>query len=90
VSFRAGYTLDKERCERPERKARIEKAISQVTGQKVRVDFEILTDSKSGPPVPKPVISKRQRMRQKEKEPLVKEAIELFEAEVTDLEERRE
>ncbi|MFV1964910.1 MAG: DNA polymerase III subunit gamma/tau [Pirellulaceae bacterium] len=87
VSFRAGYTLDKERCERPERKARIEEAIAQVTGQTVRVDFEILPDSSSAPAVRKPVASKRQRMRQKENEPLVRKAIELFEAEVTDLEE---
>jgi hypothetical protein len=90
VSFRAGYTLDKERCERPDRKLRIEEAIGQVTGKTIRVDFEILADSSSQNAVPKPVVSKRQRMRQKESEPLVRQAIELFEAEVTDLEERRE
>jgi len=86
VSFKASYTLQKESCERPERKARIERALQQVTGQAVRVDFELLPDERGATERPKPLPSLRQRMRERERHPLVKHAMELFEAEMTGLE----
>jgi len=86
VSFKAGYTLQKEGCERPERKARIEQVLGEITGQKMRVDFEVLEEQE---PLAKPKrpLSMRQKMRDKEKHPLVRKAIELFDAEITRLEE---
>ena len=89
VSFKAGYTLQKEGCERPERKARIEQALSEITGKEMRVDFEVL-DVQEPPSRPKRPLSMRQRMRVKEKHPLVRKAIELFDAEVTRIEEPRD
>jgi hypothetical protein len=89
VSFRQAYTLDKERCERPERKSRIEQALAQVTGHPVHVTFEIVSDKKAASPPQRP-ISRRQRIRDKESSPLVRRAIELFEAEVTDVDESRD
>jgi DNA polymerase-3 subunit gamma/tau len=89
VYFRQAYTLDKERCERPERKSRIEQALSQVTGQPVRVTFELVGDAKVDAPQKRPM-SRRQRIRDKESNPLVRRAIELFEAEVTDVDEPRD
>ena len=86
VSFREAYTLDKERCERPERKARIEEALRQVTGQAIRVSFETIPETADQAPAPA-AASRRQKMRQLESQPLVRRAIELFEAEVTDFEE---
>jgi DNA polymerase III gamma/tau subunit len=86
VSFREAYTLDKERCERPERKARIEEALSRITGQVIRVSFETIPEAADKTPAPA-AASRRQRMRQLETQPLVRRAIELFEAEVTDFEE---
>jgi DNA polymerase-3 subunit gamma/tau len=89
VYFSERYTLDKERCERPERKARIEEALLRVTGQRIRVTFE--TTRESSPQKPrKPVVSRRQRMREKEQNPLVRKALELFEGEITDLDEPRD
>ena len=87
VSFKSRYTLQKESCERPERKARIEQALQTVTGRSVRVDFEVLPDEGGGKARPQPVLTMRQRMREREKHPLVKEAIDMFEAEITRLEE---
>jgi DNA polymerase-3 subunit gamma/tau len=90
VTFPPGYTLQKEGCERPERKARIEQALSRITGREMRVDFELLEDTqpalrKQAPPPP----THRQRLRQVEQQPFVRRAMELFDAEVTRLEESR-
>ncbi len=83
ASFKASYTLQKQSCDRPERKAIIERALEQVTGQNLRVDFEIRQeeDSKAHRQAPKPTI--QQRRRELEKHPFVKQAIELFDAEIT-------
>jgi hypothetical protein len=40
VSFSQQYNFHKEYCERPDRRARLEAALHQVTGQPVRVRFE--------------------------------------------------
>ncbi len=85
VSFRAQY--DKEACERPDRKQRIEQALSRLTGRQVRIDFEVVPGQQRPAEHRPPVVSKRQRMRDKEKHPLVHKAIELFDAEIVDLDE---
>ncbi|MCA9120551.1 MAG: DNA polymerase III subunit gamma/tau [Planctomycetaceae bacterium] len=89
ASFKASYTLQKESCEKPERKARIEQALQQVTGQRIHVDFEVRRDEGNAPSRPQPRPSLRQRMRDFEKHPLVKQAIDMFEAEITRIEEPR-
>lgn len=86
VSFAEEYTLDKERCERPERKARLEKALQEVTGQVVRLSFEVIPESVERA-VPSPAPTRWQKLKQKENHPLVRRAVELFEAEVTEVEE---
>ena len=87
VSFKSSYTLHKESCEKPERKTRIEQALMQVTGQSVHVDFKVIPDDPGDTTQPKPVPSYQQRNRDKAKHPMVKEAIEMFEAEITRREE---
>jgi DNA polymerase-3 subunit gamma/tau len=89
ASFEASYTLQKESCEKPERKARIEQALQQVTGQRIHVDFEVRRGESTGPSRQQPRPSQRQRRRDFEKHPLVKQAIDMFEAEITRLEEPR-
>ncbi|MEO8494479.1 MAG: DNA polymerase III subunit gamma/tau [Planctomycetota bacterium] len=89
ASFKASYTLQKESCEKPERKARIEEALQQVTGQRVHVDFEVRRDETVDAGRSQPRLSMQQRKREIEKHPLVKQAIEMFEAEITRLEEPR-
>ena len=88
VRFPARYTLQKERCERPQVKQRFEQALQLATGRTYRVDFE-LTDVGSKVPAPKRVTSLRERQRAAERQPLIQAAIELFDAEVIRTEEPR-
>lgn len=83
-------TLDsaynKEVCERPERKTRIESTLSDVAGCRIRVDFK--ADMQ---PVKKPLeraparTSIQQRIRQVERHPFVSEAMKTLEAEIEDV-----
>ncbi len=72
-------------CNRPERKDRLEAVLRELTGRTVRIDFRAA--SGRGQPhaaaVPKRA-SRRQLQQQLEKHPLVKRAIELFDADVID------
>ena len=88
VRFPARYTLQKERCERPQVKQRFEQALQLATGRSYRVDFE-LTEVGSKIPAPKRVTSLRERQRAAERHPLIQAAIELFDAEVIRTEEPR-
>ncbi len=85
ASFKANYTLQKESCEKPDRKARIEQALQQVTGQRIQVDFEVRRDESSDTARQQPPQSQQQRRREFAKHPFVKQAIDLFEAEITDI-----
>lgn len=89
ASFGPGYILHKESCERPDRRTRLENALSQVSGRLWRVDFEILPGELPPEARPQPVLSARQKLREKEKNALVKRAIEMFDAEVVRVEEPR-
>ena len=86
VTFKQEYNLQKESCERPKNKERLEQAMSRLTGANVRIDFEVLPGEPNQGEKPAPPVSKRQLMREKERHPLVREAIEMFDAELTDLE----
>jgi DNA polymerase-3 subunit gamma/tau len=82
VSFKVGYTLQKESLERPERRATVERALAQVTGNPVQVRFELVSGQESVQEKSKPVVSLRQLRRDIEKNPMVHAAIELFDAEI--------
>ncbi len=82
VTFQAGYTLQKEGCERPERKAQLEAAMKRITGREMRVDFELLPDQAPVAAAKRPP-SFRQKIRDSERHPFVKQAVDLFDAEVT-------
>jgi hypothetical protein len=82
VSFKAGYTLQKESCERPERKSRLESTLSQITGKTMRIDLELLSDDKETKPAVATVKSRTQQIQDAQKQPFVRQALELFEAEI--------
>jgi DNA polymerase-3 subunit gamma/tau len=82
VSFKIGYTLQKESLERPERRATVEQALASVTGKRVKVQFELLPDDESAKETARPVASLRQLRRDVEKNAMVHAAIELFDAEI--------
>ena len=79
-------TLDsfyKEKCEAPPVKLKLEDAFAEVTQQRFRIDFV----ASSGRPMAekKPAISKRQKIKELEQHPLVKQAIETFDGEIVDI-----
>ena len=82
VSFKAGYTLQKESCERPERKSRLESTLSEIMGQTMRIDLELLSDDKETKPAVATVKSRTQQVQEAQKQPFVRQALELFEAEI--------
>jgi hypothetical protein len=87
--FRAGYILHKESCERPERRSKLEEAISRLVGRAVKVDFALLAGESDKDVRPQPPPTARQLLREKEQHPLVRRAVELFDAEVVRIEPSR-
>ena len=87
VSFQAGYSFKKESCERVDRKAKIEKTLSQIVGRPMLVDLAVLPEEIQESPTQQPTKSRRQRMRETEANPLVSKALEVFDAEVQRVEE---
>ncbi len=72
-------------CNRPDPKSRVEKILSQVTGQAVRVEFVAAANTIATAPSSPPPISKLKQMRDVTRDPLVQSAMELFDAAVTDV-----
>ncbi len=83
VTFRVPY--NKEQCERPDRKSEIEKALQQVSGQRIQVEFRVEADP-AETQLPPPPRSTRQLIREKERHELVVQAVKLFDAEIVRLE----
>ncbi len=88
VSFPGEYISQKEFCERQTNRSRIEQALQSVSGAPLRVDFDLL------PVTTKPVervapTSKRQLLKDRERHPLVQQAMEVFQAEMVDVVEGR-
>lgn len=79
-------TLDsfyKEKCEAPAIKLQFEDKFAEITNQRFRIDF---VAANSRPMAEKkPMVSKRQKMKELEQHPLVRKAIETFDGEITDV-----
>lgn len=72
-------------CQRVERKQRLENILEKITRKKLRIDFEAAENAKPHSQPRPPAPSRIQKIRQIERDPLVKQAIELFDAEVTEV-----
>jgi hypothetical protein len=88
VHFRERYTLQKEACEQPERKAQLEQTMARIVGRRIRIDLAIIPEPKKQQPAPA-APSIFQLMREKEGHPFVRQAVELFDAEVTKVDVQR-
>ncbi len=78
VRFKPAHSIFKATCERPEQVTRFEKALREVAGRPIRVEFAL---SEDGPPVPEPTaraVSPHQRLAEVTKHPLIRQAAELF------------
>jgi DNA polymerase-3 subunit gamma/tau len=81
VGFPAHYTLQKESCERPERREKIEFLLAELTGHKVHLKFELLPDEAAD--AAEPVARSNRRKKQDlEQDPLVRQAMDVFDAEL--------
>jgi DNA polymerase-3 subunit gamma/tau len=83
VSFAAKYDSCKAFCERPERAATLEQALSQALGQPIRLEFRALPEAPAADAMeaaPRRPVSQRSRLVEKAQNPLVKRAEELFKA----------
>jgi DNA polymerase-3 subunit gamma/tau len=81
VFFPAGYNYQKETCERPERRQRLEEALAEVTGGSIRLEFELLP-GEAPVAAEAPAVSRRQLIQQTIRHPLVNEALEAFDGEI--------
>jgi DNA polymerase-3 subunit gamma/tau len=86
VRFRKAYTQALQFCQRADRMQRIEQALAEVGDRPWQIEFELLPDEPESPSarnVPRLATPNRmQRIRAVEKHPLIRSAIELFDAEV--------
>lgn len=89
VSFPGEYHTQKEFCERPSSRTRIEQALASVGGTTLRVDFELLPVSAKPVERAAPPPNKRQLLKERERHPLVQQALEVFQAEMVDVVEGR-
>ena len=89
VSFRPQYNLQKQSLEEPDRRLKIEQAVSTVVGAAVKVEFELLAgetrpvERKTAP------VSRVVKIREREKHPFVQQAKVMFDAEIVDVVEPR-
>ena len=83
VHFPARYTLQKESCEQPERKRTLEEALTRAVGRPVRIDLVLMPEATEQKAAPAPTKSLLQLLREKEGDPWVRQAMDLFDAEVT-------
>jgi hypothetical protein len=86
VRFRKDYTTAKEFCERPEKRTRLEQILSRLTGRDIRIDFAVLDEESQvtapQPVVNRPPVNRRQRQAEMQRHPLVRQAVEMFDAEI--------
>lgn len=68
-------------CSRPDRKAKIENALSNVAGRKIRIDFTVSENAANSQPRA-PRLSRTQQIRQLQDVGFVKETIDIFGGEV--------
>jgi DNA polymerase-3 subunit gamma/tau len=80
VTFQAGYTLSKSVCERPEQRIRFEQSLLELTGQPVRLEFDVVEEAASPGDAAGPSrgILPQQRTAQAVQHPMVRRASELF------------
>lgn len=76
-------------CSKPERKAKIESAIKELTGTSIRIDFVTSTNRPVETVAAKPKLTRIQQTRELQQHPFVKEAIDLFDGEISDFHQQR-
>ena len=90
IFYEKRYTSCKIFCERPERHKKLEQALQEVTGNKVRLKLRLVEPSSDQADRPKPAVTRREQMRDASERALVRQTIELFDAVLTRVDEPRD
>jgi hypothetical protein len=77
-------TYQRDFCNRADRKQRLESALENAVGQKIRIDFLAADNRAHVEQISQPAKTRRQMIIELQQNPLVKAAIEVFDAEVVD------
>lgn len=82
VAFSEEYTLSKSICDTPEQRAHFERILAQVTGERVKLEFVTLQNAGSAQDGSTAIRGKSlmQRRAEAAQHPMVRRAVELFEA----------
>ena len=90
AQFAAKYNSCKLFCERPDQQREIESALTTVFGRPMKVDFKVKADEPPAVPVERvsPAVMERRRMAEKSAHPVVRRAAELFQAQITRIEDQ--
>jgi hypothetical protein len=82
--FAENRELAKRSCEKPERKSKLEEALKTVSARNVLIEFGLSVVRRTEPIAAKPsgAVNRRQRMRDAEQHPAVRQLIEMFGAEI--------
>jgi DNA polymerase-3 subunit gamma/tau len=79
VSFRPAQAFSKSTCEKAEQKARFERALAEVTGQRVQAEFVVLEEETGeGHAEPSQAMPPQQRLIQVRENAMIRRATELF------------
>ena len=80
ASFKSTYNFHKSLCERPDQKAELERALAEVTGVSVRLEFESLRvdPAEEKPDGPSKALSRKEVHKEIGQRPFVRRALELF------------
>lgn len=89
VNLRTAY--NKQWCDRLDVKRKVEQTLSRLIGREMRIEFAVVpgTEATAAAPRPQPPTSRVKKLREIEKHPLVREAVELFNCEVVRIDEKR-
>ena len=80
ISFGKRYNFCKQFCERPDTAAQIKEILRQLVGQPLQLTFVLVEEESSAAADAAPLMTQRQRLNQACQRPLVRKAIELFDA----------
>ncbi len=83
VVFPENYNFQKQQCERPEHRQKIEQALRSVVGTPIALTLEATAPARQEvQEAPRRVVSRHQRIAELRSHPLVSEAIRVFDAEI--------
>ena len=82
---------NKQWCDRPEVKRKLEQTLSRLAGRDLRIEFAVVPGGETVTPAerPQPAQSRMKKRREIEKHPLIRETQDLFDCEVVRVDEKR-